>query len=72
MVGDSMSTERAIGAWSSSAAMLAAHASAATSASWQYPMAPPRSPGPSTAGSQSGRWLGHRFSKNDVPSTPFG
>ena len=72
IVGDSMSAPRAIGAWISSAAMLADHASAATESRAQYPMVPLRSPGPSNVPIHSGRCDGQRFSKNDVSSTPLG
>ena len=72
MRGDSRSTASAIGACSSSAAMLAAHTSAAGSSNTQYSMPPLWSPGPGAAGTQGGRWLGHRFSKKPFASTPLG
>ena len=55
MVGESMAAQRAIGEWISSAARLAAQASAATESRRQYWIAPPRSPGPPQVGTQSGR-----------------
>ena len=45
--------------------MLAAQANAGTEPRWQYWMAPPRSPGPSSVPTNSGRWPGQRFSKKE-------
>jgi hypothetical protein len=61
-----------MGAWISSAAMLAAHTSAAAESRQQYPIGPVRSPGPAMVRIQRGRWPGQRFSKNEPPSTPSG
>ena len=71
MVGVSMS-ERAMGAWISSPAMLAAHTSAGAESRQQYWIGPERSPGPGTVRIQPGRWPGQRFSKNEPASTPSG
>ncbi len=72
MRGVSRSSARAIGACSSSAAMLAAHTSAAGSSITQYWITPSRSPGPAAVGTHTGRCLAQRFSKNPFSSTPFG
>ncbi len=52
--------------------MFAAHTSAGRSSSSQYWIVPLLSPGPAAVGTHGGRCFGHRFSKNDPPSTPSG